>query len=224
MPSGALNRRALLLGLAAGALASCTTQAELRHAALQPNLAGVSEGGFDPAVIYAAGVDHGQQMPAVNYRKLHPDLLRQRVYHAFDAMPGTVIISLQEFRLYVLERDGTAIRYGVGIGKAGYAWTGRASIDHQSVWPGWTPPAEMVDRLPELAAHRGGMPGGLANPLGARARYIYRGGHDTLYRVHGTPEWWSIGRAASSGCIRMINQDVIDLALRVPDHADIVVL
>ncbi len=119
------------------------------------------------------------------------------------------------------------MRYGVGLGRAGFEWSGRGKIQWKQRWPKWTPPSEMIARQPELekySAENGGMPPGLANPLGARALYIFEDGQDTLYRVHGSPEASSIGRAVSSGCVRLLNQDIIDLYDRVPSGSPIVVV
>ncbi|MCO6180888.1 L,D-transpeptidase, partial [Ciceribacter sp. RN22] len=100
---------------------------------------------------------------------------------------------------------------------------GRARIQYKKKWPVWTPPEEMIQRRPDLVKYRSGMPPGLTNPLGARALYIFHDGIDTLFRIHGSPEWWTIGQAMSSGCIRMINQDIVDLYERVSAGATIVV-
>ena len=119
------------------------------------------------------------------------------------------------------------MRYGVGLGRAGFAWSGRARIAWKRKWPTWTPPREMIARQPELekwSAENGGMPPGLKNPLGSRALYIFQGNEDTLYRVHGTPEINSIGKAVSSGCVRMVNQDVIHLYDNVKSGSAIVVV
>ena len=116
---------------------------------------------------------------------------------------------------------------GIGVGKAGFEWSGEAHIGWKQEWPKWTPPAEMIERRPDLekySSDNGGMPGGPTNPLGARALYLMQGNVDTLYRLHGTPQWASIGTAASSGCIRLMNQDIIDLYKRVPNGAKVVVL
>ena len=105
---------------------------------------------------------------------------------------------------------------GVGIGKDGFLWSGRANIQYGKKWPTWTPPREMIARKPEVAKWAGGQPGGLENPLGARALYLHQGGRDILFRIHGTNEPWSIGEQMSSGCIRMLNEDIVDLYERVP--------
>ncbi len=119
------------------------------------------------------------------------------------------------------------LRYGVGLGREGFAWSGRGVIQWKAKWPRWTPPDSMIARQPKLAkysASNGGMAPGIDNPLGARALYIFQNGQDTLYRVHGSPEWQSIGKAVSSGCVRMLNQDVIDLYDRVRGKAPILVV
>jgi lipoprotein-anchoring transpeptidase ErfK/SrfK len=129
--------------------------------------------------------------------------------------PGTIIISTRKRRLFYVLADGTAISYGVGVGRFGFTWRGVAKIGRKAEWPAWHPPAEMVERDPLAAKYADGMPGGPNNPLGARALYLYEGNRDTLYRIHGTREPWSIGLAVSSGCIRMLNEEVIDLYNRV---------
>ncbi len=135
-----------------------------------------------------------------------------------------MVIDPQNRHLYLVRGDGQAVRYGIGVGRQGFAWSGRAKIGAKKEWPTWTPPSEMIDRQPELEEYRGGMQPGLQNPLGARALYLYEDGRDTLYRIHGTNEPWSIGKAVSSGCIRLFNQDIIDLYRRVNVGAEVVVL
>lgn len=125
--------------------------------------------------------------------------------------PGTVIVNTSERALYHVQGQGEAIRYGVAVGKAGFDWAGIAKVGRKVEWPRWTPPRSMIKRRPELAKWANGMPGGPENPLGARAIYLYANGRDTLFRIHGTNEPWSIGTAASSGCIRMLNEEVSDL-------------
>ena len=129
---------------------------------------------------------------------------------------GTIVIETDERRLYLVLEDGKAMKYGVGVGRDGFTWSGTHRITRKAEWPGWTPPAQMRKRVPDLPAY---MPGGPENPLGARALYI----GSTLYRVHGTSEPWSIGQAVSSGCIRLTNDDVADLYERVAVGAKIVV-
>jgi lipoprotein-anchoring transpeptidase ErfK/SrfK len=139
---------------------------------------------------------------------------------------GTVVVDTAARFLYVVEPGGTAMRYGVGIGRDGFAWEGEGVIQWRQPWPRWKVPDDMIRRQPSLARYsvaNGGMDPGIKNPLGARALYIFQNGQDTLYRLHGSPEWKSIGKAVSSGCVRLINQDVLDLYKRVPYHARIVV-
>jgi lipoprotein-anchoring transpeptidase ErfK/SrfK len=124
---------------------------------------------------------------------------------------GTVIINTEERALYHIIGNETAIRYGVGVGREGFDWAGIAEVGRKVEWPVWTPPASMIARRPDLEKWRDGMPGGPENPLGARAIYLFEGGRDTLFRIHGTNEPQSIGTAASSGCIRMLNEEVSEL-------------
>jgi lipoprotein-anchoring transpeptidase ErfK/SrfK len=173
--------------------------------------------------MYASVQDGPFVLPAIPYEKVPREYRRQIVQDPTGEAPGTIVVSLQDKFLYLVQPGGEAIRYGVGIGKDGFLWSGRAVIQYKKEWPTWTPPREMIGRKPELVKWAGGQPGGLDNPLGARALYIYKDNEDTGYRVHGSPEWWTIGQAMSSGCVRMINQDVIDLYNRVPNKTTIVV-
>ncbi|MET0171375.1 MAG: L,D-transpeptidase [Agrobacterium vaccinii] len=171
--------------------------------------------------------DDGHTLPAIPYSRVDPRFLRQDVSYQTAEAPGTIVVDTKQHFLYLVQPGGKAVRYGVGLGRDGYAWAGRGKIQWKAKWPRWTPPDEMVQRQPELAsisAANGGMIPGLNNPLGARALYIFKDGKDTLYRVHGTPDWQSVGKATSSGCVRMLNQDVIDLYDRVPQGAPIVVI
>ncbi|WP_283194388.1 L,D-transpeptidase [Rhizobium sp. AN80A] len=180
----------------------------------------------DLASMYAEAVDENQTMAAVPYDKIDPRFYRQRVMDPTGEAPGTVIVDTPARFLYVVEPGGTAMRYGVGIGREGFAWAGEGVIQWRQKWPRWKPPNEMVARQPELAKYsieNGGMEGGIDNPLGARALYIFSDGKDTLYRLHGTNDWRSIGKAVSSGCVRLLNQDVIDLYTRVPIKARVIV-
>lgn len=141
---------------------------------------------------------------------------RQVVEIRSDHAPGTIIIDSDRRYLYLVQQEGTAIRYGVGVGRPGFEWAGTHRITRKEEWPDWRPPAEMRQRQPYLPAF---MPGGPKNPLGARALYI----GSTLYRIHGTNEAQTIGQAVSSGCIRMLNEDVIDLYSRVGVGTKVVV-
>jgi lipoprotein-anchoring transpeptidase ErfK/SrfK len=141
---------------------------------------------------------------------------KQIVDYATKYKPGTIVVETGERRLYLVLEDGKALRYGIGVGRDGFTWSGAHNITRKAEWPGWTPPPAMRKRVPDLPAY---MPGGPDNPLGARALYI----GSTLYRVHGTSEPWSIGQAVSSGCIRLTNDDITDLYERVKVGARIVV-
>ncbi|WP_075292079.1 L,D-transpeptidase [Pararhizobium arenae] len=176
--------------------------------------------------MYAPVEDGGFSIPAVPFEKIDPRFYRQRVIDPTGEAPGTIVVDTPSRFLYVVEPGGTAMRYGVGIGRDGFAWQGEGVIHWRQAWPRWKPPNEMVARQPSLERYsiaNGGMDPGLKNPLGARALYIFQNGEDTLYRLHGSPEWDSIGKAVSSGCVRLMNQDVIDLYDRVPYKARIVV-
>ncbi|MBV6657545.1 MAG: L,D-transpeptidase [Devosiaceae bacterium] len=157
-------------------------------------------------------------------QQLNPVFLPQVVSYNTHHAVGTIIVDPHNHFLYLVEANGQARRYGVGVGRAGFGWSGTATIRRKAEWPTWTPPAAMIQRQPELEEWRHGMPGGLDNPLGARALYLYEGGRDTLYRIHGTNEPWTIGQSMSSGCIRMRNEDVEDLYERVRIGARVVVL
>jgi lipoprotein-anchoring transpeptidase ErfK/SrfK len=138
--------------------------------------------------------------------------------------PGTIIVRTSERALYRILGGGKAKRYLVAVGKEGFSWTGTARIGSKAVNPRWTPPAEMIERAPKFAKWAGGMPGGIPeNPLGSRALYLYKGGRDTLFRIHGTNAPYSIGSAASSGCIRMLNSEVIDLYNMTPRGTKVIV-
>lgn len=170
---------------------------------------------FDDA--YGVTSDAGYSLPAIPIQKVKPQFHRQVVSYQTSERPGTIVVNTRERFLYYILSSDTAMRYGIGVGKQGFAWAGTAYVAWKQEWPTWHPPKEMAERKPEIAKYvEGGMGPGLNNPLGARAMYLYNEkGQDTLFRLHGTPEWASIGTAASSGCIRLMNQDVIDLYKRV---------
>ena len=174
--------------------------------------------------VYAARADANFTVPAVPVEKVPTEFQRQTVYYETTEAVGTVVISPGERHLYLVTGRNQATRYGIAVGKDGFQWSGEALITDRKNWPTWTPPPEMIERKPELIKFEKGQPGGLDNPLGARALYLTTNGVDYGYRIHGTPEWSSIGRNASSGCIRMINQDVMDLYDRVANGAKVVVL
>ena len=221
--AGRITRRAFVAAMPF-VLAGCA-QNRLSQPMLQP----VSSGRVypvDPEMVALYGrIDDGSfQVPALEVRKIDPRFLRQQVDYDGDERPGTIVIDPPDRFLYLVGDNDSALRYGIGVGREGFAWSGSATIKRKAAWPTWTPPAEMVARDERAAKFAGGMPGGLDNPLGARALYLYQGERDTLYRVHGTTEPWSIGTAVSSGCIRLFNHDIIDLHRRVPIGTKVVVL
>jgi lipoprotein-anchoring transpeptidase ErfK/SrfK len=211
-----MQRRHFIAGLTA--LSSLPISAKFAHA--QQGLAPV----LDPDVQMYAGI-HGEEfdIPAVDVSLIPPGYRRQLTDYATTERPGTLVVDSAHRYLYLVQEGGKAMRYGVGIGRDGFTWSGRGEIRLKREWPTWTPPAEMIVRQPELEPYRNGMAPGLENPLGARALYIFEDGRDTLYRVHGTNDPATIGLAVSSGCVRLINQDVIDLYGRVPVGSTIVV-
>jgi lipoprotein-anchoring transpeptidase ErfK/SrfK len=191
---------------------------------LDPALAG------QYAALYAPVQGEPYPLPAVRLSDIDPEYLRKSVYFPTNEATGTIVIDAQNRFLYFVQGGGRAIRYGVGVGRQGFGWSGVATIQDKQEWPDWYPPKEMIARQPELRRQLTdlqsgiGMPGGPRNPLGARALYLWQGNKDTLYRIHGTFEPWTIGKNVSSGCIRMINQDVIDLYQRATAGAKVVVL
>ncbi len=146
------------------------------------------------------------------------------VEYASREKPGTIIVDTRKRTLFYVLPEGRAISYGVGVGREGFTWSGVARVGRKAEWPRWIPPPEMVARDPLAAQFADGMPGGRKNPLGARALYLFQGSQDTLFRIHGTREPWTIGLAVSSGCIRMLNREVIDLYNRVDVGTKVVVL
>lgn len=164
-------------------------------------------------------------VPEVSRQYLSEERARQYVPYYAPYEEGTIIVDPYDFKLYLISGPNEAMRYTVGVGKAGYGLTGEARVNHQKAWPYWTPTQNMLRREPEkYGPVRGGLEGGLENPLGARALYLYRGGRDTLYRIHGTPYPWTVGGQESGGCIRMFNQDAMHLAANVKDGTRVIIL
>jgi lipoprotein-anchoring transpeptidase ErfK/SrfK len=163
-------------------------------------------------------------------READPAFAREVVTYPSREPPGTIIIDPGSHFLYLVQGGGQAIRYGVGVGGEGFGWSGLATVHAKQEWPDWYPPAEMLQRKPELREHMAqlqsglGMVGGPENPIGARALYLWQGNKDTLYRIHGTNEPWTIGHNVSSGCIRLTNDDVVDLYNLTPVGTNVVVL
>jgi lipoprotein-anchoring transpeptidase ErfK/SrfK len=183
-------------------------------------LGGCFRGVPDPAL----SARDSQFMALVPNHELELDFERYEVDFVTDEKPGTIIVHQKHRLLYFVLPGNRAIRYGVAVGNEAFGWTGTAEIKRVAEWPRWTPPPEMLRRWPHLAPRAGGMEGGPNNPLGARALYLYQNGRDTLYRIHGTNEPETIGRQASSGCIRMRNIDAIDLYNRAKIGAKVIVL
>ncbi|QUS41737.1 L,D-transpeptidase [Tardiphaga alba] len=174
---------------------------------------------------YAALNDGAHSLPAIDVSGINPAMLRQRVDYRTREPVGTVVVDTAARHLYLVEGDGKAMRYGIGVGKAGLAFAGSATIKRKAEWPHWSPTENMMNREPARYRHlAGGMVGGLENPLGPRAMYLYQGDRDTMFRIHGTTEPETIGTAVSSGCIRLMNQDVIDLYNRVKIGSRVVVI
>ncbi|MFA6267415.1 MAG: L,D-transpeptidase [Pseudolabrys sp.] len=164
---------------------------------------------------YNGLTDGGHQISAVEV--VDPSLARTEVSWSGNEKPGTIVVNVPQRRLYLVEAGGKAIRYGVGVGRReGLNFRGTAIIGRKEKWPRWTPTATMMAAIPMYRSYAGGMEGGPNNPLGPRALYLYRDGHDTYFRLHGTTEPETIGTAVSSGCIRLYNQDILDLYERVP--------
>ena len=171
---------------------------------------------------YIGEIPDGQfTIKKVNQDLLNPEFRRQLVSYTHTEQPGSLVIDPRQHFLYSLREGNTAVRYGVGVGREGFGWSGAAMVGRTAVWPDWVPPKEMRLRQPELPER---MPGGPNNPLGARALYLYQGNKDTLYRIHGTAEPWTIGTNVSSGCIRLLNEEIADLYLRTPINTRVIVL
>lgn len=176
--------------------------------------------------MYAAIDSEPFPVPAVDLSRVRPEFLRQEVAYYSPEQPGTIVVDTAARHAYLVGENGRALRYGVGVGREeGFNFSGQAIVGRKAEWPRWTPTRDMIAREPErYGPYAGGLEGGLDNPLGARALYLHRDGRDTLYRLHGTNEPWSIGTMVSSGCVRFLNQDIIDLYRRVPVSTRVVVL
>lgn len=221
--TGRLASRIVFLGLLVLGAAGCTT-------------AGDPSAMIDPLVLQMYGPVEGEpfRIPAIPVAKADPQYLRQTVptpASISSEKPGTVVVDPANKFLYLVQDSGRSLRYGIGVGKAGFAWAGEAEINNKQHWPKWFPPPEMQQRetfqkmYPDFARkYPNGMDGSPKNPLGSRALYLWADNKDTLYRIHATNDWTSIGSAVSSGCIRMWNQDVMDLYDRVDVGTKVVVL
>jgi len=167
--------------------------------------------------VYGARTDAGPDGEPIEIQAVRPAYLternrRQRVPYSGPEAEGTIVVDPYARFLYHVLGNGEAMRYGVAVGQAGKNFQGNATVGRKQAWPSWTPTANMVRTQPELYGPlKNGLPGGVDNPLGSRALYLYRGGRDTMYRIHGTMDPSSIGKATSAGCIRLFNQDIMDL-------------
>lgn len=211
-----LSRRSLLAGLAALPVAGC---AAIEQAPAAPPV-------IEP-LSYASRADGPFTIPGVPYDQLPAWLHRQLVTYETDQAPGSIVIVSNNGLLHYILPDGYALRYGIAVGREGLGWRGTAEVYRKAEWPRWRPTDEMIERDPEQYAQWvDGQPGGPTNPLGARAIYLRTVATraDEGIRIHGTPQWRSIGRRASNGCFRMVNHDVLDLYERVQIGARVVVL
>lgn len=188
MNSDRVTRRAILLGSLVLTASGCTSTAQRLG---EPILSAFGGG------------------PSSRYR-------RRNVGYDGSEPAGTIVVNTSERYLYLVEGGGRAMRYGIGVGEQGRTLKGEAKIGRKAEWPSWTPTENMMQRKPHLRQYAGGVGGGLHNPLGAAALYLYRGGQDTMFRLHGTNEPWTIGQAVSSGCVRLTNEDIVDLYNRTP--------
>ena len=188
-------------------------------------LAGCSTNGRNDRANYAARPDETHPMPAMKLDKIKPEFRRAEVDYQSSHKAGTIVVDTPARRLYYVLGGGKAIRYAISVGKEGRELRGNAYVGRKAEWPSWTPTANMIRREPEKnLKYAAGVPGGPNNPLGARAMYLYRNGNDTHFRIHGTNQPQTIGHAMSSGCVRMMNHDVIDLYNRVNVGDHVVVL
>jgi lipoprotein-anchoring transpeptidase ErfK/SrfK len=230
MADSTTSRRAFLAGalaLGGGALAGCSSitlgNRTVDFGEIGDKIGGALSTIAPNASMYASVNDDGHRVPSVPLGKLKAGYGRTEVAYDTGERPGTIVVETSKRYLYLQQANGRAVRYGIGVGRDGFRWSGRAVVGRKAKWPTWTPPPAMMERQPETRRYANGMPGGINNPLGARALYIYQDGRDTIYRLHGTNEPLSIGQAMSSGCVRLINQDVIDLYGRCPVGTPIVV-
>lgn len=216
-----ITRRVFLSAASVAALSGCTSIGSREPAPV------IAPPPKSMPLHYGPVLDEGYPIPAVPAGVVPERFWRQRVPNPFpEEAAGTIIIDTNTFYLHLVEDGGTAMRYGVGVGQQGFSWGGAAVVQYKRKWPTWKAPDDMVARNPELEPYsvaNGGMAPGLMNPLGARALYLFDNGEDTLYRIHGNPEANSIGKAVSSGCIRLLNQDIIDLYERAQSRTKVIV-
>lgn len=212
-----INRRFFMMGMPL-ALAACASG----------RTPVIEEPQINPFYLAMYGPVAGEPYPvaAMDLRRVDPMWWRQEVAYATTEAVGTIVVDTPARYLYLVQENGRAIRYGIGVGKTeALVFRGTATIGRRAQWPSWTPTQSMIKREPDrYGPYAGGLPGGPTNPLGPRALYLYKNGQDTLFRLHGTTEPYTIGTNVSSGCIRLMNQDIIDLYSRVPTGTKVVVI
>ena len=212
-----MHRRVFLLGTSALLLASAANFAAAESLYSDDTMR-------DPAFFPPPESPIDFPIPETDLTRIPKQFHRQIVEWNGEETAGTVVVDPEERLLYLVLEDGySAMRFGVGVGREGFAWSGGAVVGMKRRWPRWVPPEEMVVRDAKAAAWINGMPGGPENPLGARALYLNSNGVDTMYRIHGTNDPASIGKAMSSGCIRLLNEDIAELFLRVPVGTRVIV-
>lgn len=211
---GILDRRAFLVGSAVGlgglGLSACVTSEGMSLA--------------EARQVYGPVPDEKFPIPAVDVSKVDPKYYRRTVRYESKEEPGTIIVDPSNYYVYRIEGDGYATRYGANVGRQGFLWHGDAYVGRKAEWPVWTPPPEMIRRQPEVAKYARGMPGGLDNPLGARALYLYQNGAYTLYTIYATSDPETIGNNITSGCVGLLSQDMIHLYDRTPVKTKVIVL
>ena len=221
MTAAVLSRRAVIAGLPLF-LGACAAMPRSGSTVGAP---AVDAPSFADAERYGARPGERFAVQPVDLRKIDQRFLRQEVAYETAEPTGTLVVDPHQRFMHLVQENGRAMRYGVGVGAAGLEFQGSATIQLKREWPRWTPTPDMIARDPgRYGPWKGGMEGGAQNPLGARALYLFKDGRDTLYRIHGTNEPHTIGKAVSSGCIRMLNQDAIDLYGRVPRGSRVVLL
>ena len=219
-----ISRRLFLSSAALAVLSGCTSISSRTQPISAPAIKPQPQ---PMPAIYGAIADEPYPIDAVPRGVVPERYWRQQVPNPYPGeVAGTIIVDPNAFYLHLVEDGGTAMRYGIGVGRQGFSWSGDAVVQYKRKWPRWKAPDDMVARNPELRPYsvaNGGMDPGPLNPLGARALYLFQNGEDTLYRIHGNPEANSIGKAVSSGCIRMLNHDIIDLFERARSGAKVIV-
>ena len=226
MASSTVNRLAIaLMGLVMLAGCNRTTVspfsgATVEAAAPLPAATDATDPTDDESWYIGAITDKPYDIPLVDRSRMRPELMRQTVRAPEDHPSNTILVDIDKRFLYFYAPNGSVIRYAIGVGRRGFSWRGTAKVGSKAVWPAWKPTSTMRHIIAGLPAR---MEGGVDSPLGARALYLYQDGRDILFRIHGTNEPWSIGEQVSSGCVRMLNEDIYDLYGRVKVGAEVIV-